>query len=655
MGFNPTDMFLYAINATNDHLIQIDSTGATTGLGAVTGLPILSGQQTYNSGSIGNCTPLNTLWVSASANTNTIYGINVTASPPTATALHLVNSAGVSTTIPNLADFVCQDGYLWGVEGGSGTTAAAPNGMYRINISSSNPQLVGQVDLFSLASLTNVVWNNSNFGAQWFYGNGNLGISNNATGDIYQIAITNPTSASPTFSEAAILYGPASTTNDGASYAGEPVDLALAKSVTTDYGPSGPGANNNIYTPGSNLTYSLVVTNNETTVTSSGFYITDTLDADIDPSTITFSSTACYISGTGPSGETIITCVYGTLGPGQSTPPFYIYATSPRTIGGSVANTATVFGNEEDPNSGNNTSAVTINAAPSGYIVSKSAQVFDLSNTPVAHARQGYRVEYTVTLTNTGNTDYTAAGIGLAGFTDNLADVFDDANAASLTYTDPGLSLSGNTLSWSGELLVGTPVTVTYSVVVDNPDTGNRSMNNSVVATHDEGGCGGVCTTQTLIGIPSYTVSKAVDKVIARPGDFVTYTLTITNTGTAPYTHRHPITITDNLSDVLDDAVYTGSINNGAFISGTTLNWSGPLAIGASTSVSYTVRVTNPTATGNLMLNNVVIPFGSDGTCAGICTTSTPVDTTLPPLPPVTPPVNPGVPGPPNTGSWLVR
>jgi len=630
MGLNPTDMYLYAINAATDRLIQIDSTGATYALGAVTGLPILTGSQTYNSGSIGNCTPLNTLWVSASSATSTIYGIDVAASPATATALHLTAGINMSSgTIPNLADFVCMDGYLWGVYGDGGNTAAYPNGMYRISITT------GAVDWFSLAGLPSIQWNSSSFGAQWFYGNGNLGISNNATGRIYQIIINDPDTATPTFAEASVLFGPASTTNDGASYAGDPVDLSLIKTATTDYGPFGPDGDNDTYTPGSVITYTLTVTNNETNITSSGFYITDTMDAAIDPATITFDSSNCYISNTG--SPAIVTCVYGTLAPGESA-TFNIYAITPTTIGGSIVNTATVFGNEADPNPTNDTALITSVASPSGYTVNKAVSA-------ARHVRPGDTVTYTVTVTNTGTTAY--ANPDFATFSDDLSDILDDATL--VLPLAAGLTLSGNILEWSGELAVGESIDVVYSVVVNNPVTGNQLLNNSVTATRDEGGCGGICSTQTLIGVPEYSITKSVDKTVARPGDFVTYTIAITNNGTSPFTASHPISITDDLSDVLDDAVFTGTINspNGnASIQGTTLYWNGGALLGETLYITYTVRVVEASG-GNGIMKNSVVPGDAEGICI-ICEVQTLVDTTVPP----TEPEDPG-PDAPDTGVFM--
>jgi len=617
MGFNPTDMFLYAINSTTNRLIQIDSTGATTGLGApttVTNLPALSGSNTYNSGTIGTCTPINTLWVAPSQETSTIYSINVIAAQPTAVPLRLVAGIGGVTALPNVADLVCiNDGtnnYLWGVYGGGGNSGTFPNGMYRIHTTT------GVIDWFSLAGVITSDWGAS-FGAQWLYGNGDIGISNNQTGNIHQIQIDNASSASPTFTEVAVLTGPASTTNDGASYQGEPVDLSLTKVATTDYGPSGTGADNEIYTPGSNINYTLTVTNNDLLVTSSGFFVTDTLDPAIDSATITFSSSQCYLSDPGVLGVTgaTVVCVYGTLDPGQQA-IFDFYVTSPATHSISITNTATVTGNEADPVSGNNTDSVTVDSAPSGFTVSKAVS-------PTHHVLPGETVTYTVTVTNTGATEYDSPNF--ATFADDLTDVLDDAVLVYPLASGLDLNSDGVTLEWSGELGISDVVTVTYEVVVNGPVTGNRLLNNSVTATHDEGGCSGICFTQTRIGVPGYSLNKTVNATEANPGDFVTYTITITNTGTAPYTaHHHPLIINDDLSDVLDDAVFTGTMSGGAHISGTTLTWRGPLAVGASTQISYTVHVVGLGSNGgNGVMNNLVIPRNAgEGACVN-CTART--------------------------------
>jgi len=305
-----------------------------------------------------------------------------------------------------------------------------------------------------------------------------------------------------------------------------------------------------------------------------------------------------------------------------------------------------VTGNEEDPDMGNNSSSIESAAAPSGYIVSKKA------TTPHPHVRPGDTVTYTVTVTNTGETAYNA--VNPATFTDDLSDVLDDAALIYPLASGLSLNADGVTLEWSGELAAagdtGDSVTVTYQVVVDSPVTGNSIMNNSVTATHAEGGCGGVCQTQIVVGIPGYTIEKSVDKITVTPdgtlpNDWVTWTIAVTNTGSSPYTSHHPASIEDDLSDVLDDAVFGNVISATtgiATIQGSTLSWSGPLAVGATAYITYQVRVNIPNAAsnGNLVMNNVAVPLNSEGVCivcavqTNITVPNTFVDPLVPPDPP---------------------
>ncbi|WP_213014150.1 beta strand repeat-containing protein [Plantibacter sp. CFBP 13570] len=265
-----------------------------------------------------------------------------------------------------------------------------------------------------------------------------------------------------------------------------------------------------------------------------------------------------------------------------------------------------------------NTDPACIVQIPSGsYTVQKAA------STGVVNP--GDIVTYTVTVTNTGEQAYTETDP--ASFSDDLTAVLDDA-----TYNDDasaGATVSGNTLAWSGALPVGQSVVVTYSVTVNNPDTGDKTLTNTVVPTSPGGRCptAGDCTTTT--NVRSYTVEKTASTQTATPGTVVTYTVTVTNTGTAAYTTDAPASFSDDLSAVLDDATYnddtTATSGNVSFTS-PTLSWSGPLDVGSPVSVTYTVTV-NAAGTGDKTLTNTVTPTAPSGTCTteGGCTTTTQV------------------------------
>nr|WP_228507598.1 DUF11 domain-containing protein [Plantibacter sp. VKM Ac-2880] len=255
------------------------------------------------------------------------------------------------------------------------------------------------------------------------------------------------------------------------------------------------------------------------------------------------------------------------------------------------------------PVRGSNVSCTVTNAfAPApAYTVAKSASV--------PRANPGDVVTYTVTVTNTGNVDYTAASP--AAFTDDLTAVLDDA-----TYNGDaagGATVSGSTLSWSGPLALGETKTVTYSVTVDNPDNGDHNLGNTVTPAGPGGSCdpAGACVTNTPI--QSYSTTKTADRTEVVPGDTITYTITVTNTGQAEYTADAPATFTDDLSGVLDDATYNDDASSGANYTAPTLSWSGPLAVGATVTVTYSVTVNDPD-TGDKILPNAVVT-STGGNC----------------------------------------
>jgi uncharacterized repeat protein (TIGR01451 family) len=314
-AFRAADGYLYAMNATASHkteLLRIGQNGVVTNLGPVTGLTA-PGTQHYNQGTFGG----DTYYVHESTNSNTIFAINVVTKQATAITL--------SASIPNFDDFVWIDGYLWAVS--SGTT------MYRID------PATGVVRSWSIGSLGVP---SGTYGGQWAYGNGNLGISENTSGDIFQIKITNPSATTPTFQVVATADGPSAAKNDAASCAGQDVDLAIVKNGPATYGPGGA------------ISYTLTVTNNGPGV-SSGSIVSDTLPSALQNATTT--TPQCSVTGQK------LNCVFGQLAVGASF-AINVSATVGAGASGTIANTAEVLGNERDPNLANNTSTTQANTAP---------------------------------------------------------------------------------------------------------------------------------------------------------------------------------------------------------------------------------------------------------------------------------------------------
>jgi uncharacterized repeat protein (TIGR01451 family) len=218
----------------------------------------------------------------------------------------------------------------------------------------------------------------------------------------------------------------------------------------------------------------------------------------------------------------------------------------------------------------------------------------------------GSTVGYTVTVTDTGPTPYTGATV-----TDALGGVMNDAayddDAAATAGT---VSFASPDLTWTGNLTPGQAATITYTVTVKNPDTGDKRLVNSVSSgtmgsTCPPGSANPACTTTVTDLIPALTITKTATTTATTPGSTVGYTVTVADTGQTPYTAA---TATDDLGGVLADAAYDGDATATA---GTVsyarpvLTWTGNLTPGQVATIKYTVTVDNPD-TGHGVLANTV-------------------------------------------------
>ncbi|RDV44893.1 hypothetical protein DOE76_09105 [Leifsonia sp. ku-ls] len=346
---------------------------------------------------------------------------------------------------------------------------------------------------------------------------------------------------------------------------------------------------------GGTSTLTFTVTNTSELASKAGWGFTDTLPAGLTLANGTVGGT-CNATTTAVAGGTSIAVANGNLAAGQASCTITVQVTS--ATAGSFTN-----GPGNVTTVGLNPPAdTTVTFSDPSYTVSKTA------STAVAHP--GQTVTYTVTVKNTGAWDYTAANP--ASFTDDLSKVLDDA-----TYNGDatgGATVSGTTLSWSGALAAGATQTITYSVTVDSPDTGDRTLTNAVVPGNG-GTCdpAGSCTTATPV--QSYSVTKTADRTDVVPGQKVTYTITVKNTGAVDYTAAAPASFSDDLSAVLDDATYNNDATGGATYAAPTLSWSGALAVGATVTITYSVTVNDPDTGDSHLDNTVLTPPGVGGDC----------------------------------------
>ena len=247
-------------------------------------------------------------------------------------------------------------------------------------------------------------------------------------------------------------------------------------------------------------------------------------------------------------------------------------------------------------------------------VLTPALTITTTANTPAAVP--GQQVTFTVTLTDTGQTSYTGAVV-TDDLTGALGDAAYDGDAAATTgsvgYTAP-------VLTWTGNLAVGGTAVITYSVTVYNPDTGDKALGAAVASTAAGSTCPPAsanpgCTLTVAVLTPALTIVKTASAASAAPGQKVSYTITVTDTGQTPYTGA---TVTDALTGVLDDAAYD---SDAAASTGTTsyaspvLTWTGNLTPGQAATITYSVTVSNPD-TGDKVLTGNLTTAASGANCA---------------------------------------
>jgi uncharacterized repeat protein (TIGR01451 family) len=357
-------------------------------------------------------------------------------------------------------------------------------------------------------------------------------------------------------------------------------------------------ANASTAIPGSTIAYTITITNTGQ-VPYDGATVTDDLTGVTDDAA--YGNDAAATAGTVSFASPNLTWT-GDLAPGQAaTITFSVTVHNPDTGDKSLTSTITsAAAGSTCPASGPApacTSAVTV--LTPALTITKAAST--TTTTP------GATVGYTVTVTDTGPTPYTAATV-----TDALGSVMTDAvydgDAAATTGT---VSLASSVLTWTGNLTPGQAATITYSVTVKNPDTGDKRLVNTVSSdtmgsTCPPGSGNPACTTTVTDLIPALTITKTASTTTATPGSTVGYTVTVTDTGQTPYTGA---TVADDLGGVMNDAVYDNDVTATAgtvSFASPNLTWTGNLTPGQAATIRYTVTVDNPDTGGHGVLANTV-------------------------------------------------
>jgi uncharacterized repeat protein (TIGR01451 family) len=288
------------------------------------------------------------------------------------------------------------------------------------------------------------------------------------------------------------------------------------------------------------------------------------------------------------------------------------------SAGGSVSTTFTVtidnplqIGTTEITNSASASSgscACTITVAVPAYAAAITAST--------SRAHLGDTVTYTVLVRNNGSVDYTADHPAVVS--DDLLGLLDDArynNDASRSGV-----LSGSVITWRLALPSGTLIALTFTVTINAPDTGDKRLLDSIATP---AGMGGNCPrgskdpdcVANAVGLLSYSTTLTASTAIAHPGDVVTYSVTVANTGSLAYTDAEPARFSLDLADANDDAAYQNDATGAAVLTGSTLSWALAVTAGRSIVVTFSVVIARPDAGDDRLPIAVQSPAGQGGYC----------------------------------------
>ncbi|WP_433369721.1 hypothetical protein [Streptosporangium sp. CA-115845] len=237
----------------------------------------------------------------------------------------------------------------------------------------------------------------------------------------------------------------------------------------------------------------------------------------------------------------------------------------------------------------------------------------------------GEVVAYTVTVGNVGTAAYQGAAL-----TGELSRVLDDAiYNGDARATDGTVSYGASKLAWTGDIPAGETVTITYSVTVNTPDTGDRVLDGAVQARGGGTNCPGPAPGPARLGEPvpgaslgcaqrvaveGVTISRTLAPEEPEAGDTVTYTITVTNPGRIAYPGAR---LTDDLSGVLDDAVFgdveasSGTVSYAEPV----LDWRGDIPAESAVTITYRVTVADPPP-GDSVLRDEVVGVRPESNCS---------------------------------------
>jgi uncharacterized repeat protein (TIGR01451 family)/fimbrial isopeptide formation D2 family protein len=308
------------------------------------------------------------------------------------------------------------------------------------------------------------------------------------------------------------------------------VPAAPSFTVVKTFSPANPAK------PGDTITYTITVTNSGKASGSTTF--NDNFDDRIDPTTPVPSPAGGSCTLNSPNGDDQFDCTTGTIDPNQSQTWTYTGTMPTKFTGDPGGNGCKGAGpGQEYPvrnvvvlaNGFNDDAVVCVNAEPELTVVKTASP---------ATANPNQTVTYTIVVSNTGDAP------GSTTWSDN----FDDRLTPSSATTPGGPNCAPGATAFTncatGTIEAGGSRTWTYTAAMPGSFTGTPGgdgcpagptppaafpVRNVVVLASGDDDDAVVCVPAA----PTFTVEKTADPTTAVPGQTVTYTIKVTNGGTA--------------------------------------------------------------------------------------------------------------------------
>ncbi|MGB2984152.1 MAG: hypothetical protein WBC63_09910, partial [Candidatus Bipolaricaulia bacterium] len=335
---------------------------------------------------------------------------------------------------------------------------------------------------------------------------------------------------------------------------------------------------------GGAVIYTITVTNLGTNA-AAGVTVTDAL-----PAGVTYFASSATV---GSYNQAIDTWQISNLASGATATLTVTATVDAGTAGQTLTNTASVTGNQEDPDLTNNEDSTSIFVGSADLALTKTVDV-DRPNT-------GETVTFTIVTTNGGPND--ATGVQVA-----------DLLPAGLTYVSHAASL-GTYDSVAGLWSIGTllypggsaALTITASV---DAGTAGQTFTNTATVTGDPGDpdpSNNTDSADVTVKSADLAVSKTVSDQAANEGDTIVYTLTVTNLGPDA---TSGVVIEDDLPS---GVTYVSDSPSQGIYDSITGEWTlGALAVSATATLEITVTI--DAGTGGTTIANVATVTASDVT-----------------------------------------